>query len=578
MENADIAEIFYEVSDHLSFLGESRFKIGAYSRAATVIENLPERVEDIYKSEGVQGLKSVPRIGESIALKVEEILKTGRLNYLDDLRKKVPPGLEEMLQVPNLGSKIVQRLHKELGISNVDELYEAAKSHKLHGMRGFGEKTEENIIEGIERIRKYGGRLLLGRAYFQAETLINHLKENRELINIEMAGSLRRMKETIGDLDILATSKNPKAIIDQFVSLPEVDRIKVRGPTKAETILKNGMEADLRVVAPESFGAALQYFTGSKNHNVHVRTIGVKEGLKINEYGVFRVGEGKEEKIGGENEEDIYKAVGLKWIPPELREDTGEIEAAYEDRLPELVTLKDLKGDLHVHTKWSEGSHEIEEMAKEAHKEGLKYIAITDHSKMIGITHGLDEKRLGEQIKRVKEIRKNLKGFYIFSGIEVDIHADGSLDLSEKILDKLDVVVASVHSRFNQSEKEMTARILKTVENPIVDIIAHPTTRLIGQRDPVNANWDRIFEKAAETKTIMEINSGWNRLDLNEVMIRRAKDFGLKFAISTDSHNPAEYKLLKFGIAMARRGWLEKDDVVNTWEVEQLLDYLNKRK
>lgn len=585
MENSDIASFFYKIADYLSLASENPFKIRAYTRAAQVIENLPERISEIYKTWGISGVKKIPGIGESIALKIEEILKTGELKYLQKLKKKIPSGLQEMLQVPTLGPKTIQKFFLTFRVEGIEDLEKLAKSRKLRKIKGFGPKTEENILEGIKRLKKIGKRIPLGKAYFQAESIIEELKKNKNLDKISMAGSLRRMKETIGDLDILASSEKPEEIIKQFVSLSQVEKVKVKGPTKSEIILKNGMEADLRVVKPESFGSALHYFTGSKPHNIRIRTIGVERGLKINEYGVFKVskketrlrrGYGGQGRLGGEKEEDVFSSVGLPLIPPELREDAGEIEAGYQGRLPSLITLSDLKGDLHVHTKWSEGSHSIEDMANAALKENLKYIAVTDHSKTIGITKGVDEAKLEKQIKEIEKVDRKFRKLKILKGVETDLLASGSPDLKESSLKKLDLVVAAVHSRFRQTEEEMTKRILKAVENPIVKIIAHPTTRLINLREPVKADWEEIFKRAAKTKTIMEINCAWERLDLNDVLARRAKELGVKIAISTDSHNPFEYKLLRFGVATARRAWLEKEDVINTWELEKLLKFIRR--
>ncbi len=576
MENSDIANIFYEVADYLSLTGENYFKIGAYNKAAQTIENIPKRIEIIYEKEGISGLRKIPNVGESIALKIEELLKTGKLNYLEEIKAGAPPELQKMLQIPTLGPKTIKKIYKAFKIKSIKDLESLAKEHKLSKFKGFGPKTEENIREGIERLKKFGKRILLGKAFFQADSLIKYLKENKYLINVAMAGSLRRMKETIGDLDILVTSKKPEEIINHFVEFKEISKIKMKGGTKAEIILKNGMEADLRVVKPESFGSALHYFTGSQKHNVHIRTIGIGKGLKINEYGIFKAGK-YGEKIGGEKEEDVFTAIGIPWIPPELREDTGEIETAFKNKLPQLITLKDLKADLHVHTNWSEGSSNIEDMAKAAQKENLSYIAITDHSKTIGITGGMDEKRLEKQITKIAEINKKLKNFRLLSGIESDILADGRLDLDSKVLRKLDLVVASIHSRFKQAKEEMTKRILKAIENPLVSIFAHPTTRKINSRLPVEANWEEIFKAAAKNKTILEINCSWDRLDLKDTMARRAKDFGVKFAISSDSHNSFEYKLLRFGVAVARRAWLSKNDVVSTWEPARLLRFIKRK-
>lgn len=571
MENAEIAQVLNQVADILELLGENQFRVGAYRRAAQEIESLPQDINEVYK----QGkLDEIPGVGKSITQKIEELIKTGRLKELERLKKKIPLSLTKLLQIEGLGPKTVIFLYKKFKVTNLSQLKKLLRSHKLLQYKGFKEKTEENIWRGIKLYEKHKERFLLGRAYILAQQMVESLKNFKEVERVELAGSVRRMKETIGDLDILVTSKKPSKVMDYFVSLPQVEEIEVKGRTKTTVILKIGIENDLRVVSPDCFGAALYYFTGSKAHNIRVRRIALEKGLKINEYGVFRIKDNK--KIAGQEEEEVFKAVGLKWIPPELREDRGEIEAALEGKLPKLVKLKDIKGDLHLHTNWSDGAHTIEEMVKKAIEKKYEYLAITDHASPMGIIQGIAGKRALEQIREIKRIRKKYKNkIKLLSGVEVDILPDGRLYLPDEILKKLDIVIAAVHFNFRMSEKKMTQRIIKAIKNPWVKIIAHPTGRIIGKREGYSLDMEEIFSACQKYHTYLELNAFWNRLDLNDIHCRMAKEKGIKIVINTDSHNKMEMDNMKFGVGQARRGWLEKRDVLNTLSWEKFKKELN---
>jgi DNA polymerase (family 10) len=575
MDNIEIAQIFNEIADILEIKGENKFRVGAYRRAAQVIEALPKDINEIYKE---NKLEEIPGIGKSLADHIKELIETGKCKKFERIKKNFPLSLIELMKIENLGPKRIKFLYQKYKVENLTQLIEVLNSGKLLKEKGWGEKTIQNILKGIELYQKFSQRFLLGKVYFLAQGIVEKLKKFPEIDKVELCGSIRRMKETIGDLDILVTAKNPKKVIDFFCSLDEVKEVRAKGSTKANVLLKRGPEADLRVVKPESFGAALHYFTGSKAHNIAIRKMGVERGLRINEYGVFKKVGNKFKLIGGEKEEDVFKAVGLPWIPPEIRENTGEIEAALKNQLPKLINLKDLKGDLHVHSNWSDGADSILEIAEAAKKRGYEYIAITDHTPTVGITGGLTIDRVLEQIKEIKKINEKIKGIKVLSGIEVDIRKDGSLDLPDEILKKLDVVVASVHTSFRQPKDVMTKRIIKAMQNPYVNIIAHPTGRIINEREPYELDLEAIMKEAKKTGTILELNSFWNRLDLNDVNCRLAKSFNVKIAISTDAHNIMELEIIRFGIATARRGWLEKDDVVNTLPVSQLLKILKSKK
>lgn len=568
MKNQEIAKIFNEIADLLEIKGENPFRIRAYRRAAQNIEGLPKSVEETPKEE----LLKVPGIGQDLAGKIEEYLKTGKIQAHEDLKHEIPEGLLTLLSVPGLGPKTSKLLHEKLKIKGLDDLERLASEHKLVGLPGIKEKTEENILKGIEMLKRGRERQPLGRVLPIASDIVEHLKKNAPVDKIDLAGSLRRWKDTIKDIDILATSDNPKEVMKVFVHLPYVKDVLMQGTTKSTVIIHENLQVDLRVVEKESYGAALAYFTGSKAHNIRLREMAMKKGLKINEYGIFR--EKDERKIGGEKEEDVYKILGLPYIPPELREDQGEIEAAQEGRLPRLVTAEDIKGDLHVHSKWSDGSHTFEQLVEAAKERGYSYIAITDHSKGLGIARGLTEERLQEQKKEINAVNKKLKGFRIIHGIEVDIRSDGSLDISDDVLKELDIVVASIHSGFKQSRKQLTYRLVSAMKNPYVSIIAHPTGRLIGERDAYDVDMDEIFTIAKKTGTAIEINAYPLRLDINDTYAKKAKEMGIPIVISTDTHVTNQLDYMRYGVSIARRGWLEKDDVLNTLEAEKLLKRL----
>jgi len=574
VENADIAKIFEEIADLLEIKGENLFRVRSYRNAALIIGGFPESMRSIAERDEKE-LENIKGIGKSIHEKIVEILKTGKCKFHEELLKAMPPGVLELLMVSGVGPKKAQLLYKELGIKSVEELEKAAKEGKLRNLEHMGEKTEEKILKAVNELKSRSGRFRLSLALSYAEPLIAYLKKTPGVIEIEPAGSLRRWKDTIGDVDILVTSKKDAPVIDRFVKYPEIKEVIAKGETKSTVTLKNGLQVDVRVLDEKSFGAALQYFTGSKAHNIAIRDRAKKMGLKVSEYGVFN--EKTDKWIAGEREEDVYRAVGLPWIPPELRENMGEIEAAEKGNLPNLIELTDIKGDLHVHTNESDGIHTLEEMAAYAMHKGYEYIAITEHSKAVGIARGLDEERVLKQIKEIDRINKQLKGFRILKGIEVDIKSDGSLDLKDDVLKRLDVVVGAVHSKFNMTQEEMTDRLIKAIATGLVNIIAHPTGRIVGVREPYPVDSARLMNAAREHGVILELNSYPDRLDLNDSYCRLAKDMGVMVAISTDSHNRLHMDNIRFGIHTARRGWLEKKDVLNTRPLTEVLKILKKQ-
>lgn len=570
MKNQEIGRIFNDIADLLEIKGENPFRIRAYRRAAQNIEGLTKDVAETPKDE----LIKVPGIGLDLAGKIEEYVKTGRLQFYEDLKKEVPEGLSTLLSVPSLGPKTAKLLFERLKIKDIETLEQLARDHKLIGLPGIKEKTEENILKGIEMLKRGMERQPLGKVLPIANNILEHLRKNASVKELSLAGSLRRWKDTIKDIDILATSENPREAMNVFVHLPYVKDVLAHGPTKSSIIIHEGLQVDLRVVEEDSFGAALQYFTGSKSHNIRLREMAMKLGLKINEYGIFR--EKDEKKLGGEKEEDIYRILGLPYIPPELREDRGEIEAAIEGRLPRLVELEDIKGDLHVHSKWSDGSHDFEKLIEEARKRGYKYIAITDHSKGLGIARGLSAERLVVEKKEIDAINKRLRGFRLIAGIEVDIRSDGHMDLPADVLKELDIVVASIHSGFRQNREQLTKRLVSAMRNPYVTIIAHPTGRLIGERDSYDIDMDEILKVAKETGTAIEINAYPLRLDLNDTYAKMAKEMGIPIVISTDTHIANQFDYMAYGVSIARRGWLEKGDILNTMGYNSLRRALKK--
>ena len=571
MRNLELADIFDRVADMLEIKGENPFKVRAYRKVVLTLESLPEDIERIYEK---GRLRNIPGVGEGIAKKIEELLKTGKLEYYEELKKNLPEGLVEMLSVPDVGPKTAQLLHKRLGIESIDQMEKAAKKGKIRDLEGMGEKTEENILRGIDLLRRRTGRMLLGTAYQMSESIVERLSRMDEVKLISPAGSLRRMKETIGDIDILITSPKPKPVMDVFVSLPEVTQVLAHGATKSSVIMENRMQVDVRVVKGESFGAAIQYFTGSKQHNIRIREIASKKGLKINEYGVFR---GKK-KIAGKEEEEVYSSIGLPYIVPELREDRGEIESALKGELPELAELSDIVGDLHLHTSWSDGVDTIPELVESARKLCYNYIAICDHSASLKVAGGLSKERRLKQIDEIRQLNKNMTDFRILAGAEIDIRTDGTLDCETEVLRKLDIVVAAIHTGFKQDVETMTSRITKAMRNKFVNVIAHPTGRLIQTREAYQVDMQKLFEEAKRTNTFLEVNSFPDRLDLSDINCREAKAHGIKIALGTDCHNRMQMEVMRYGVGVARRAWLGKKDVINCLELDDLLKLLAKKK
>lgn len=572
MKNQEIARIFDDIADRLELESGNPFRIRAYRRAALNIESLSRNIEDLSTDE----LLSIPGIGKDLANKIEEYLATGTMKAYESLKAELPAGLLTLLSVPSLGPKTAKQLYEQLQVQSLDELEKLALEHKLRELPNIKAKTEENILKGIRMLKRGTERRPIGTVRPIAEDIYRRLKKSAPVDNLDIAGSIRRWKETIGDIDLLATSKKPDAVMNGFVSLPQVKEVLAHGPTKSSVIIHEGLQVDLRVVEKGSYGAALAYFTGGKAHNIKLREMAIRKGLKLNEYGVFR--EKDDKKISGETEEAVYRTLGLPYIPPELREDQGEIEAALGGRLPHLITAADIRGDLHVHSKWSDGAHTFEELAEAAQQRGYSYIALTDHTKGLAVAHGLTVERLRAQIKELDTLNKKLRGFRILKGTEVDIKSDGSLDLPDEVLGELDIVVASIHSGFKQSKEQLTQRIVAAMRNPRVHIIAHPTGRLIGERDGYEVDMDALFAAAQETGAALEINASPFRLDLTDLHVKRAKETGVSLVISTDTHVTSQFDSLRYGVAIARRGWLEKAEVLNTLEPAQLLKKLAQRK
>ncbi|MCD6429340.1 DNA polymerase/3'-5' exonuclease PolX [bacterium] len=580
MINQEIANILYEIAYFLEMEGVP-FKPYAYEKAAITLENLEESVVDIYEKGGLKALEAIPGIGKSIAQKIEEYIKTGKIKYYEEFKKKIPVEMEELTAVEGIGPKMVKTLYQHLGIKNLKELEKAAKAGKIRELPGFGEKTEKNILQGIEFLKKSGGRFLLGEVLPIVREIVEVLGKLKEVEKIDVAGSLRRRKETIGDVDLLVIAKNPEIVMDVFVNLPGVIKIWGKGKTRSSIRLQQGIDVDLRVVPKICYGSALQYFTGSKEHNIATRKIAIDKGLKLNEYGLFK---GKE-MIAGKEEKEIYKALGMDWMPPELREDRGEIEAALAHNLPKIINYSDIKGDLHCHIRWKGrwdgGANTIEEMAEVAMAMGYGYLGIASHTKALKIEHGLDEKQLRERDREIEKLNSKFKiqnsKFTILRGCEANILKDGSIDIKDEALKKLDYAIAGIHSHFKMSKEEMTERIIRAMKNPYINIISHPTGRILKRRDEYQIDFDKILRAAKETNTILEINSFPERLDLNDINIRRAKEVGVKMIINTDAHQKDQLRYIEFGIAQARRGWAEKKDIINCWPLERVLEFFNKK-
>jgi len=572
MKNKEIAKIFSNIAAYLE-MEEVAFKPYAYQKAAITLETLEEDVEEIYKRGGIRALEEIPGVGKSIAKKIEEYLKTGKIKYYEKFKKRLPVNLEEIMAVEGMGPRKAKILYQKLGIRNLKDLEKKAKTHKIAPLFGFGEKTEKNILEGITFLKRSKGRFLLGDILPKAKETEERLKSLKEVEKISVAGSVRRQKETIGDIDFLVVTKNPQKVMDYFISLPGIIKIWGKGTTKSSIRIKQGFDIDLRVVAKKSYGSALQYFTGSKDHNIVTRRIAIDKNLKLNEYGVFR----GRKMIAGWSEPGVYRAIGLPWMAPELRENQGEIEAALKRKLPKIIGYNDIKGDLHCHSKWDGGKNTILEMAKAAQTFGHKYLGISDHTKFLRIEHGLNEKQLSLQSKEINKLnlefeRKNLE-FRILQGAETNILNNGSIDIKNEALKKLDYSIAGIHSNFKMERAKMTERIIKAIKNPYIRIISHPTGRILKRRDEYRIDFDKILRAAKEFGVILEINSYPERLDLNDKNIRRTKEAGVKMIINTDSHHKNQLHFIELGLAQARRGWAEKRDIVNTYPLKKLLKF-----
>ena len=573
MKNKEISGILFKISELLNISNENKFKIRAYERAAQEIESLASPIEDIIKS----GTK-LPGIGDGLTEKIREYLDTGKIKYLDELESQLPEGLLQIIQVPGVGPKKAKLLFDKLGITGVDKLYEFAKAGKLRELPGFGEKTEQNILSGIEFRQKTKGRILLDEADGLADAIISRLKKNRAVKQISAAGSLRRKKETIGDIDILCAAEkgNEEKIIDEFTRLPEVSKVSAKGTAKSSIITRSGIQADLRVVDSSQYGAAMQYFTGSKEHNVLLREYAVRKGYSINEYGIFK-SDNKNKAVGGEKEEDIYKVLKLQYIPPELRENRGELEAAKSNQLPALVQNKDIKGDMHVHSTYSDGHNTIEEIANKAEQLGYEWVIICDHSQSLRVAHGLSETDLRRKIDEIRNINKKSK-IKVLAGTEVDILSDGSIDYPDSALKELDFVICGIHTGFKQSEQQIADRVKKAFSNRYVHSMSHPSGRLLLARDAYAVDINKLIEYASANSVALEINAHPQRLDLSDIYCKKAKETGVKFTVGSDAHYVNDMEYMKYGIFTAQRGWLEKNDIINTLLYSELLKFLRSKR
>lgn len=570
VHNADIAAVFDEIADLLDLEGANPFRIRAYRNAARTLRDLNREVSAMM--EQGEDLTALPGIGKDLAGKIREVLATGTAAMLEEHRKQMPPALTALLKVPGLGPKRVKTLYRDLGLTTLEALEQAAREGRLRALPGFGAKTEARILEALAARADTAARFKLAIATQYAEALVAYLKAVPGVAHVVVAGSYRRAKDTIGDLDILVAAAPDSPVMDRFVAYGEVREVLAHGGTKSSVVLACGLQVDVRVVGQESYGAALQYFTGSKAHNVALRHLAQQRGLKLNEYGVFR----GNRRIAGDTEESVYAAVGLLWIPPELRENRGEFDAAREGRLPDLVTLADLRGDLHAHTKATDGCHSLKEMALAAKERGFEYLAITDHSKRLTVARGLDERRLLEQLDEIDRINESLSGITLLKGIEVDILEDGRLDLSDEALSRLDLVVGAVHSQFKLSRQKQTERILRAMDHPHFTILAHPSGRLIQEREPYDVEMERVIRHARERGCFLEVNAHPERLDLVDIHCRMAKEEGVLVSINSDAHSVLDFENLRFGVGQARRGWLEQADVLNTRPLEALRPLLRR--
>ncbi|MBA7600792.1 DNA polymerase/3'-5' exonuclease PolX [subsurface metagenome] len=574
MKNSDIAKVFSDIADLLEIKGENQFKIRAYQRATRAIEHLPVEIEQMVK-EGAD-LQDIPGVGEAIAKKTMELVTTGRLGYYDELRAEFPEGISTLLDIPGVGPKIAIRLCNELGVNSIDDLESAILDGRVASLPRLGDKVAENILRQLQAMRTKERRIPIGEALPVVEEIMAELGECPGLRNLTPAGSLRRFRETVGDIDLMGTADDREGTLDAFVGLPRVKEVLVKGGTKASVLVHGDLQIDLRLVDHDCFGSLLQYFTGSKQHNIALRERGHRKGLKLSEYGITDLKSEVTEKFT--DEEAFYQRLGLQFIPPELREGQWEVERAEQKAIPRLIELGDLKGDLHVHSDWSDGHDSIESMALAARARGYQYIAITDHSMGRGVARGLNEERLRRQIAEISSLNEQMDGFRILTGIEVDIRADGTLDLPEDMLSELDIVIAAVHSAMNQEQGKMTERILRAIKSPHVDVLAHPTCRLLGEREPIMVDLEAVFRAAADTNTALEINAMPSRLDLKDMHAFRARELGLKLIITTDAHSASHLDLIRFGVGVARRGWCEAKHILNTRPLKEVAAFLNRER
>jgi DNA polymerase (family 10) len=569
MKNSEIAKVFDDIADFLELKGENIFKIRAYQKVVRTIEHLPVEVEKLVAEDR---LREIPGVGEAITKKITELVTTGRLGYYEELRAQFPEGISTLLDIPGIGPKTAMLLSTELGIKTVDELEVAIIDGKVASLPRMGDKTAENILRHIQALRRKDQRIPIGQALPVVDEIIAQLSNLPGVKNLTPAGSLRRFRETVGDIDLMGTADDTEVVMKEFTTLPQVKEVLASGTTKASVVVSGEFQIDLRIVEHDSFGSALQYFTGSKQHNINLRERARRQGLSLSEYGITNISTNELEKFA--IEESFYQRLGLQFIPPEIREGTDEIVRAEQGTLPKLVEPTDIKGDLHVHTNWSDGNNSIEEMARAAKSLGYKYLAITDHSAGRGIAHGLDTERLKQQIMEIKELNQKIRGMCILTGVEVDIRADGSLDIPDELLQELDIVIAAVHSSLGQNKEQMTKRILAAVENPNVDVLAHPTCRLLPDREAVAEDMEKVYEAAARTHTVLEINAMPSRLDLKDIHIYRARELGVMLAINTDAHSTEQLRFVRFGVGMARRGWCQATNILNTRPLGELSAYL----
>ena len=569
MNNRQVADILYDIADMLEIKGEIIYKSIAYRRAADNILNLGRDINDVWRD---GGLREIPGVGEALAKKLDELLGTGRLGYYEGLKEEIPPGVVAMLAIPDVGPKTAKLLYEGLALMSVADVERAAREGKLRNLPGLGVKSEANILAGIEALHRRSDRIPLGTAWPVAREILGALRTGcTALRQATVAGSLRRMKATIGDVDLLVASDEPGAVMDCFVNLPMVEEVALRGSTKTSVILQNGLQVDLRVLEPARYGSLLQYFTGSQAHNVALRELSLDQGLSLSEYGFKRDGE----EILCSDEEIVYGTLGLPWIPPELRENRGEIEAARHGKLPKLIEMSDIKGDLHVHTNWSDGVGSIAEMAEAARARGYQYAVISDHTQSLGVAGGLTPERLRKQRAEINRLNEQFGDFRLLQGAEVEIKADGSLDFPDEVLSELDVVVASIHSGLRQERERITSRLISAMRNPHVDVIGHPLGRILGQREASAVDMDTVLKVAVETGTILEVNAIPDRLDLDDAHIRRAVGMGVRLAVDSDAHNAAGLAAMEYGVAIARRGWAEAKDVANSLSLNKLLQLIH---